>query len=79
MYSSIPDDIEDIDNFKKFSIGSKQSPCTFDQISHAHTNDHTFTSFRTRLNTFLTALLGCPVNLKGNDMVSHLSNLISTR
>lgn len=76
--SDVPDDIQDISDFKKFSIGSKQPLCTFDQISHAHINDHAFKSFRTRLNTFLSALLGCSVNLKGGDTVSSLSYVTNT-
>lgn len=72
MPSDVPGDIEDLDDFKKFSIGSKQPPCTIDQISRMNVNNHAFSSFRTRLNTFLSASLGCAVDLKGNAMVSYL-------
>lgn len=62
-----PDDIED---FKKFSIGSIQPSCTLDALCHEHCNDTAFGGFRTRLNRFLTSVLGQTLSLRGIDQVS---------
>lgn len=60
----IPDDIK---GFKKFSLGSKQQPCTFDVICHAHRDDPAFASLRPQLNHFLTNFLQRGATLKGSD------------
>ncbi|KAF7965604.1 hypothetical protein HWV62_42659 [Athelia sp. TMB] len=64
-------DIDDLDDFKKFAIGPKRPPCTYDQISEAHIDDVVFGNFRTNLNKHLSRQLGCVVRLKGNDTLQE--------
>ncbi|KAF7980011.1 hypothetical protein HWV62_40118 [Athelia sp. TMB] len=72
--SLLPDDIgdvEDLDDFKKFAIGSKLPPRTYDQISEAYINDLAFRNFRANLNKYLSNQLGCIVRLNGEDMLQE--------
>lgn len=75
--SDVPDDVTDLDDFSKFSIGSKQPACSLDQIHLTHSNDVAFGNFRTRLNTFLSTQLGFQVRLTAESVVNQLHNLLS--
>ncbi|KZP04009.1 hypothetical protein FIBSPDRAFT_904596 [Athelia psychrophila] len=56
-----PDDVED---FKKFSMGSIQPPCTLDALCHEHRDDTAFGGFRTRV-------LGQTLSLRGIDQLQE--------
>lgn len=74
--SQLPNDVTDLDDFKKFSIGSKLPSCTLEQMLLARGAELIFTNFRARLNKFWSTELGYQVRLADDTVVSLLQSML---